>query len=139
MANKTIEHRALQPLKNRFSDVKFFAGEFRAQVTVVVPRERIVEVAKFLHDDATLRYDMLADLNGVPGRFQVVSAPQDDLTVIVDYAHTDDALRNLLETARPLYSDDLLSVAHAGAALTREDVEEFVSALVERGWLVKSR
>ena len=65
MANKTIEHRALQPLKNRFSDVKFFAGEFRAQVTVVVPRERIVEVAKFLHDDATLRYDMLAALNGV--------------------------------------------------------------------------
>src|SRR5262249_35193214 len=40
-------------------------------------------------------------LKGVPGRFQLVSAPSDEVTVVVDYAHTDDALRNLLETARP--------------------------------------
>ena len=41
-------------------------------------------------------------LDGVPGRFQVVSDAKDEVTVVVDYAHTDDALRNLLETARPL-------------------------------------
>ena len=28
--------------------------------------------------------------------------PRDDVRVVVDYAHTDDALKNLLETARPL-------------------------------------
>ena len=39
-------------------------------------------------------------LPGVPGRFELVSTPDDDVTVVVDYAHTDDALRNLLETAR---------------------------------------
>src|SRR5262249_31708613 len=44
----------------------------------------------------------IASLAGVPGRFQVVSGAKDDVTVVVDYAHTDDALRNLLETARPL-------------------------------------
>ena len=44
----------------------------------------------------------IAALKDVPGRFQVVSGAGDDVRVVVDYAHTDDALKNLLETARPL-------------------------------------
>jgi UDP-N-acetylmuramoyl-L-alanyl-D-glutamate--2,6-diaminopimelate ligase len=56
----------------------------------------------------------LQSLSGVPGRFEVVSAGADDITVIVDYAHTDDALRNLLETARPLASRRLITVFGAG-------------------------
>jgi UDP-N-acetylmuramoyl-L-alanyl-D-glutamate--2,6-diaminopimelate ligase len=35
-------------------------------------------------------------------------------TVIVDYAHTDDALRNLLETARPMAARKLITVFGAG-------------------------
>ena len=56
----------------------------------------------------------LAQLQGVPGRFEVVSSPGDDITVVVDYAHTDDALRNLLETARPLAGRRLITVFGAG-------------------------
>lgn len=56
----------------------------------------------------------LQTLAGVPGRFEVVSAAGDDITVIVDYAHTDDALRNLLETARPLAPRGLITVFGAG-------------------------
>ena len=37
----------------------------------------------------------------VPGRFELIDEGQ-PFTVIVDYAHTDDALRNLLEAARTL-------------------------------------
>jgi UDP-N-acetylmuramoyl-L-alanyl-D-glutamate--2,6-diaminopimelate ligase len=53
-------------------------------------------------------------LPGVPGRFEVVSGAADDVTVVVDYAHTDDALRNLLETARPLASKRLVTVFGCG-------------------------
>jgi UDP-N-acetylmuramoyl-L-alanyl-D-glutamate--2,6-diaminopimelate ligase len=56
----------------------------------------------------------LQKLAGVPGRFEVASSPADDITVVVDYAHTDDALRNLLETARPLAARRLITVFGAG-------------------------
>jgi UDP-N-acetylmuramoyl-L-alanyl-D-glutamate--2,6-diaminopimelate ligase len=61
----------------------------------------------------------LERLSGVPGRFEVVSAPGDDITVVVDYAHTDDALRNLLETARPLAGRRLITVFGAGGERDR--------------------
>ena len=40
-----------------------------------------------------------AALDHVPGRFQTVDAGQ-PFTVVVDYAHTDDALKNLIALAR---------------------------------------
>ncbi len=45
--------------------------------------------------------DFLPRLTPVPGRFQPVDAGQ-PFTVIVDYAHTDDALRNLTALARQM-------------------------------------
>ena len=56
----------------------------------------------------------IAKLDGVPGRFQMVSATTDDVRVVVDYAHTDDALKNLLETARPLAQGRLITVFGCG-------------------------
>jgi UDP-N-acetylmuramoyl-L-alanyl-D-glutamate--2,6-diaminopimelate ligase len=56
----------------------------------------------------------LERLSGVPGRFELASSSDDDITVVVDYAHTDDALRNLLETARALASRRLITVFGAG-------------------------
>jgi UDP-N-acetylmuramoyl-L-alanyl-D-glutamate--2,6-diaminopimelate ligase len=58
--------------------------------------------------------DGVRRLANVPGRFHVVSAPGDDVRVVVDYAHTDDALRNLLETARPLASGRIVTVFGCG-------------------------
>jgi UDP-N-acetylmuramoyl-L-alanyl-D-glutamate--2,6-diaminopimelate ligase len=56
----------------------------------------------------------LERLPGVPGRFEIASSSADDVTVVVDYAHTDDALRNLLETARPMAMRRLITVFGAG-------------------------
>jgi UDP-N-acetylmuramoyl-L-alanyl-D-glutamate--2,6-diaminopimelate ligase len=56
----------------------------------------------------------IAALPGVPGRFELASTAADDITVIVDYAHTDDALRNLLETARAMAARRLITVFGAG-------------------------
>jgi UDP-N-acetylmuramoyl-L-alanyl-D-glutamate--2,6-diaminopimelate ligase len=56
----------------------------------------------------------LEALGGVPGRFEIVSGAGDDITVVVDYAHTDDALKNLLETARAMAGKRLITVFGAG-------------------------
>ena len=53
-------------------------------------------------------------LDAVPGRFQVVSSAADAVKVVVDYAHTDDALRNLLETARPMTAGRVITVFGCG-------------------------
>lgn len=56
----------------------------------------------------------IASLDRVPGRFEVVSTGADDVRVVVDYAHTDDALKNLLETARPLAPARLVTLFGCG-------------------------
>jgi UDP-N-acetylmuramoyl-L-alanyl-D-glutamate--2,6-diaminopimelate ligase len=48
----------------------------------------------------------------VPGRFEVVATGDTGVTVVVDYAHTDDALRNLIALARELVKQ------HGGRVIT---------------------
>lgn len=51
----------------------------------------------------------LSDTAGVPGRMQRIDAGQ-PFTVIVDYAHTTDSLRKVLEILRPLARGSLIAV-----------------------------
>ena len=61
----------------------------------------------------------IANLELVPGRFQRIDEGQPFL-VIVDYAHTDDALRNLIATARELGpSARIITVFGAGGERDR--------------------
>jgi len=55
----------------------------------------------------------IASLRGVPGRMERIHAGQ-DFTVLVDYAHTDDALKNLLETVRGLKPRRVITVFGCG-------------------------
>ncbi|OHB60158.1 MAG: UDP-N-acetylmuramoyl-L-alanyl-D-glutamate--2,6-diaminopimelate ligase [Planctomycetes bacterium RBG_13_46_10] len=54
----------------------------------------------------------LSSLQGVPGRLEKVDFA--DFSVLVDYAHTDDALKNVLTTLKPLCKGKLIVVFGCG-------------------------
>ncbi len=55
----------------------------------------------------------IRNLKGVPGRFERVN-PGERIAVIVDYAHTDDALKNILSSLRPLTKGRVITVFGCG-------------------------
>ena len=57
--------KVLDKLKEKFGGIISEANEFRGELTVVVPKENIVEVCKFLKEDKELDFNMLADLCGI--------------------------------------------------------------------------
>ena len=61
MNNLTV----VEKLKNRFPGIPFETAEFRDELTVVVPKENIVELCRFLKEDPDLSFDLLADLFGI--------------------------------------------------------------------------
>jgi UDP-N-acetylmuramoyl-L-alanyl-D-glutamate--2,6-diaminopimelate ligase len=111
------------PLSLSFAGLEFDARTPRGAVHVrsaLVGRPNVYNILAAVGVTAALGLPLEAiergveQLEGVPGRFERVSSADDDITVIVDYAHTDDALRNLLEMARPLAARRLITVFGAG-------------------------
>ncbi|MEW5861799.1 MAG: UDP-N-acetylmuramoyl-L-alanyl-D-glutamate--2,6-diaminopimelate ligase [Cyanobacteriota bacterium] len=57
----------------------------------------------------------LPQFSGVPGRMERVQiSPQQEISVIVDYAHTPDSLENLLKAARPFIPGKMICVFGCG-------------------------
>ena len=111
------------PLSLSFKGLEFDARTPRGTVRVrspLVGRPSVYNILAAVSVTAALGLPLdaiergLSQLRGVPGRFERASSPADDIAVVVDYAHTDDALRNLLETARPLAPRRLITVFGAG-------------------------
>ncbi|MCS6812128.1 MAG: UDP-N-acetylmuramoyl-L-alanyl-D-glutamate--2,6-diaminopimelate ligase [Cyanobacteria bacterium] len=65
--------------------------------------------------DLTGMITALPQFSGVPGRMErVIISPDQDISVIVDYAHTPDSLENLLRAARPFISGRMICVFGCG-------------------------
>jgi UDP-N-acetylmuramoyl-L-alanyl-D-glutamate--2,6-diaminopimelate ligase len=65
--------------------------------------------------DLQLIANSIPEFPGVPGRMERVQiSPDQDISVIVDYAHTPDSLENLLKAARPFIPGRMICVFGCG-------------------------
>jgi UDP-N-acetylmuramoyl-L-alanyl-D-glutamate--2,6-diaminopimelate ligase len=67
-----------------------------------------------LEIDAEDAAKALSGAIGAPGRLERCDAPDDDVRVLVDYAHTDDALENVLGALRAVTQGELICVFGCG-------------------------
>jgi UDP-N-acetylmuramoyl-L-alanyl-D-glutamate--2,6-diaminopimelate ligase len=67
-----------------------------------------------LEIDAEAAATALGSAVGAPGRLERCDTPADDVRVLVDYAHTDDALENVLNALRPVTKGELICVFGCG-------------------------
>ena len=71
--------------------------------------------ALYLGIDLTTIVSNLPSFAGVPGRMERVQVnSEQDISVIVDYAHTPDSLENLLKASRPFISGKMICVFGCG-------------------------
>jgi UDP-N-acetylmuramoyl-L-alanyl-D-glutamate--2,6-diaminopimelate ligase len=87
-------------------------------------------VAHGLGHDVAALLPRIATLPGIPGRLERV---ENDLgcNILVDYAHTDDALRNVLHTLRPITPGRLLVVFGCGGNRDRTKRPRMTAAVQE--------
>jgi len=55
----------IDKLKARFGEQSIQVSEFRGELTLVVPKDHIVGICRFLKEDAELKFDLLADVCGI--------------------------------------------------------------------------
>lgn len=60
-----MNQRVLDTLKAQFGESVLEATEFRGELTIVVPKEHIVDICRFLKHEPELQYDLLIDLCGI--------------------------------------------------------------------------
>jgi NADH-quinone oxidoreductase subunit C len=82
--------KVLELLAGRFGEAIVESSEFKGDLTVVVALEKLHEVMQFLHDDATLHYDLLSDVVGIDRQ------PREPRFEVVYVLHSMDDFKRLL-------------------------------------------
>jgi len=88
-------------------------------------------IGRHLGCDLPKMIECLQDFGGVPGRMEKVDAGQ-PFNVLVDYAHTDDALKNALDMLRPITARRLLAVFGCGGDRDRKKRPIMTHAVMDR-------
>jgi UDP-N-acetylmuramoyl-L-alanyl-D-glutamate--2,6-diaminopimelate ligase len=73
---------------------------------------------------------MLSTLNGAEGRFEYIISPNEKIIAIIDYAHTPDALLNVLATIKKLKKGFEQVITVAGCGGNRDKIKRPVMAEV---------
>lgn len=87
-------------------------------------------VAKYLKQDPIEVLAALSTLHGAPGRFESICSPKDKILGIVDYAHTPDALLNVLSTIQQLRNNDEQIITVIGCGGDRDKTKRPLMATV---------
>ncbi len=74
----------------------------------------VLGIVKALGIDLTAAAKVLAKVQGVKGRIEVVPTPGKPYTVLIDYAHTPDGLENVLRSVRDFCKGRLIAVFGCG-------------------------
>jgi UDP-N-acetylmuramoyl-L-alanyl-D-glutamate--2,6-diaminopimelate ligase len=84
--------------------------------------------ATLLGEDKHRVLSALTGLHGAPGRFETLRSPKDGILGIVDYAHTPDALLNVLATIKQLKVDGQQLITVVGCGGNRDAAKRPVMA-----------
>lgn len=99
-----------------------FIGKFNASNLVAV-----YGAATLLGWDKELLLQKISLLKSVDGRFETIRS-ENGITAVVDYAHTPDALRNVLETISQISSDSNQIITVVGAGGNRDPLKRPIMA-----------
>jgi UDP-N-acetylmuramoyl-L-alanyl-D-glutamate--2,6-diaminopimelate ligase len=100
-------------------------GEFNAYNLLAV-----YATALALDEDSELVLAHLSEITGAEGRFDVMLSPKDKIVGIVDYAHSPDALLNVLATIKKLQRGDERVITVVGCGGDRDKAKRPLMAEV---------
>ena len=90
----------------------------------------VYATARALGLDKTAALTSLSELTGAPGRFECIVSPVENVMVIVDYAHTPDALLNVLSTIKQFRSPNQHITTVTGCGGDRDKTKRPLMAAV---------
>src|SRR3989304_8429920 len=81
-----VEERAVERLKEKFPGAVLEVREFQGEITIVVPKEKLVEICQFLKADPELNFNFLSDLTSLD--FYQIKTPRFEVNYhLLSHAH----------------------------------------------------